>query len=128
VKIGSRTVWESLDWPNRELLTPNLPNVFLSVVPAERAAELGNVVKKAIEDEWKHIAEAVWTECQKAGLTKDEGGFTAADREARFNAQIARFLSLSWQTTPWPNSLEEALKLADAFDREMPIQKARERV
>jgi len=128
VKIGSQAVWESLDWPNRELLTPNLPNVFLAVVPAERAAELGNVVKKAIEDEWKHIAEAVWTECQKAGLTKDEGGFTAADRGERFNAQIARFLSLSWQTTPWPNSLEEALKLADAFDCEMPIQKARKRV
>ena len=82
MNIGSQTVWESLDWPNRELLTPNLPNVFLAVVPAERAAELGKVVKKAIEDEWKHIAEAVWTECQEAGLTKDEGGFTAPTAKA----------------------------------------------
>jgi CRISPR-associated protein Cas10/Cmr2 subtype III-B len=128
VNIGSQSVWESLDWPNRELLTPNLPNVFLAVVPAERVAELGNVVKKAIEDEWKHIAQAVWTECHEAGLTNDESGFTAAYREARFNAQIARFLSLSWQTTPWPNSLEDALKLAEGFDPAMPIQKARERV
>ena len=35
-----------------------------------------------------------------AGLTGDEGSFTATAREDRFNAQIARFLSLSWQTTP----------------------------
>jgi hypothetical protein len=128
VSIGSQSVWESLDWTNRELLTPNLPNVFLAVVPAERAAELGNVVKKAIEDEWKHIAQAVWTECQEAGLTNDESGFTAADREGRFKAQIAQFLSLSWQSQAWPNSLENALKLADGFDPAMPIQKARERV
>ena len=138
VNIGNQTVWESLGHerdeqnarkPNRRrLLTPNLPNVFLAVVPAERAAELGGVVKKAIEDEWKHIADAVWTECQGAGLTKDEGGISAPDREERFNAQIARFLSLAWQTTPWPNSLEDALKLADGFDPAMPIQNARERV
>jgi CRISPR-associated protein Cmr2 len=128
VNIGSQTVWESLDWPNRELLTPNLPNVFLAVVPAERAAELGQAVEGAIQNEWKRIAEAVWTECQEAGLTKDEGGFTAAAREDRFNAQIARFLSLSWQITPWPNSLEDALKLANSFDTAMPIQKAHERV
>src|ERR1035437_8632199 len=128
VNIGSQTVWESLDWPNRELLTPNLPNVFLAVVPAEQAAELGQAVEEAVQNEWKRIAEAVWTECQEAGLNKDEGGFTAAAREDRFNAQIARFLSLSWQTMPWPNSLEDALKLADGFDPAMAIQKARERV
>ena len=138
VNIGGQTVWESLgherDEQNpdkinhRRLLTPNLPNVFLAVVPAERAAELGNLVKQAIEVEWQRIGKAVWTGCQNAGLTGDEGRFTATAREDRFKAQIARFLSLSWQTTPWPNSLEEALKLADGFDPAMPIQMARERV
>jgi CRISPR-associated protein Cmr2 len=128
VNIGSQSVWESLDWPHRELLTPNLPNVFLAVVPAERAAELGQAVKEAIQEEWERIAKGVWTKCQQAGLTKDEGGISATDREARFDVQIARFLSLSWQTTPWPNSLEDALKLAEGFDSEMPIRKARERV
>jgi CRISPR-associated protein Cmr2 len=129
VKIGDQSVWDrSLDWQNSKLLTPNLPNVFLAVVPAERAAELGKTVKTAIENEWTRIAEAVWNSCQEAGLTNDEGGITALDRKARFDGQIARFLSLSWQATPWPNSLEDALQLADGCDPEMPIQKARERV
>src|SRR5208283_2943082 len=51
VSIGDQNVWDSLHWQNRHLLTPNLPNVCLAVVPAERAAELGHIVKKAIEDE-----------------------------------------------------------------------------
>ncbi|MEI8040277.1 MAG: type III-B CRISPR-associated protein Cas10/Cmr2 [Verrucomicrobiota bacterium] len=128
VSIGSQTVWESLAWPNRELLTPNLPNVFLAVVPAEQAAELGRAVEEAIQNEWKRIASAVWTECQDAGLTQDEGGISATDREARFHAQIERFLSLSWQTEPWPATLEDAMKLADGFDSGMPISEARRRV
>lgn len=128
VRIGDQTVWESLGWRNRDLLAPNVPNVFLALVPAERAIELGETVKKAIEDEWKRIAGAVWAECQAAGLTIDEGGITGADRKNRFDAQIARFLSLSWQATPWPKSLKDALILADGFDPEMPIQKARARV
>jgi len=130
VKIGDRSVWnsDSLCRQKPDLLTPNLPNVFLAIVPADRAAELGGTVKKAIEDEWKRIAGAVWSACEEAGLTDDEGGITAPKRKARFDAQTARFLSLSWHATPWPNSLEDALKLADGFDPKMPIQKARERV
>ena len=64
----------------------------------------------------------------KANLTADEGGIAKSERERRFHAQIARFLSLSWQATPWPEKLEHALSLADGFDKETPIQKAREHV
>jgi len=53
--------------------------------------------KKAIEKEWKRIAGTVWTACQDAGLTRDEDGITAFDRKARFDAQIASFVSFSWQ-------------------------------
>jgi CRISPR-associated protein Cmr2 len=128
VRIGDETVWESLGWENSELLTPNLPNVFLAIVPEGRAAELGKAVKTAIEAEWKRVGGAVWAECQRVGLTDDEGGITALDRKSRFEAQIARFLSLSWQATPWPNTLEDALKLVKGFGSEMPIQNAQERV
>jgi len=125
---GQRSVWDSLQWEPRDLLTPNLPNVFLAVVPAPQATELAQAVCKAIEDEWKRISDAVWKACEQAGLTADEGGFTAAQRKARFDTQVERFLSLSWQVTPWPSSLEDALKLADGFASEMPIQQARARV
>jgi CRISPR-associated protein Cmr2 len=135
VNIGTRPVWESFKPDNREfkpdesdLLTPNLPNVFLAVVPADRANELAKKVKDAIVAEWKVIAGAVWIACEKAGLTGVEGGITAGKRKARFESQIARFLSLSWQATPWPATLEDALKLAAGFGSGMPIQQARERV
>jgi hypothetical protein len=128
VNIGTQTVWESLDWDKRALLTPNLPNVFLAVVPADQAADLGRKVAAAIAAEWNRIAAAVWADCEQAGLTADEGGITAAQRKTRFDAQISRFLSLSWQATPWPETLKDALNLADGFDKEMPIQKARELV
>ncbi len=128
VNIGTDPVWKSLKWENRDLLTPNLPNVFLAVVPADRAKDLGDQVRRAIEAEWKRIAEVVWAECEQAGLTADEGIMTAAVRRTRFEAQVARFLSLSWQSTPWPSTLEEALGLAEGFPTDMPIQQARERV
>jgi CRISPR-associated protein Cas10/Cmr2 subtype III-B len=125
---GAETVWESLDWSDRELLTPNLPNVFLAVVPAARAHELAPMVKKAIENEWEQIAFAVWTECEKAGLTADESEFTAEQRKQRFDTQVKRFLSISWRITPWPESLDAALGLADGFAEGMPIVEARKRV
>jgi CRISPR-associated protein Cmr2 len=127
-KIGDQTVWESLAWSNSDLLIPNIPNVFLAVVPADRAAELGRKVAEVIQAEWKQIAGSVWAACEAVSLTNDEGGIISADRKTRFDNQIARFLSISWQATPWPEKLEDALKMAEGFDETMPIQVARERV
>ena len=132
VNIGSKTVWESLDWStDRELLTlltPNLPNVFLAVVPAHRANEMADAVKAAIESEWHKIADAVWNYCEEVGLTADEGEFTATQRKQRFESQVKRFLSLSWQVTPWPDSLQAALNLATGFDEGAPVSEAKKRV
>lgn len=123
-----KSIWDSLGWQNDSLLTPNLPNVFLAVVPADRATDLARKVSDAIQAEWKRIADSVWSECENAGLTATEGGITEAQRKARFESQISRFLSVSWQVTAWPDTLECALNLAAGFDPEMPIQKAHQRV
>ena len=129
VKIGGKTVWEdSLKRDEAELLTPNLPNVFLAVVPAAHAAAMAETVRTAIRSEWKRIAAAVWQQCERAGLTADEGDFTEATRRARFDAQVDRFLGLSWQVTPWPDTLEATLRLADGFGEGMPVAEARRRV
>jgi hypothetical protein len=131
---GSQTVWDSLNYKDKDkdkdmdLLTPNLPNVFLAVVPEKRACEFAEAVLKAIKDEWKRIAEAVWEVCDGAGLMDDEGGFTKSERKERFDRQVEQFLSISWQVTPWPATLDEALKLADGFNSGMPVAEARERV
>lgn len=128
VCIGEKPVWESFGWSNRDLLTPNLPNVFLALVPAEQAAAYAEAVEHEIQEEWKQIAAAVYKMAGKAGLTADEEGITTEDRKIKFDHQIEKFLSLSWQVTPWPKTLDDAVGLAAEFDDEMPIREAERRI
>lgn len=110
-------------------LTPNLPNVFVAVVPAERAAELGEIVERAIREEWSEIARHVWEYCDEAEMIpEEEAGFMKAERQGRFLRQVEQFLSISWQTTPWPQSLEKALDAARSYSEETPVFKAAGRV
>jgi CRISPR-associated protein Cmr2 len=116
VKIGNQSVWnshDSLAWSKKELLTPNLPNVFLAIVPADRANELAKVVEVAIQAEWERIAESVWDYCEDKGLWKlDDGLQPPMPRRKRFDHQIKTFLSQSWTVIEWPDSLEKIEELA----------------
>lgn len=130
VKVNGSSVWAHLAHDPESLLTPNLPNVFLAVVHRDRAAELGKLVADAIKTEWRAIAASVWSFCETEGMIPDnEAGFNKDQRKKRFDRQIDRFLSLSWQATPWPETLENALKLADSFaDEKMPVRESAKRV
>jgi CRISPR-associated protein Cmr2 len=130
VFIGDKTIWESMGYTHKELLVPNLPNVFLALVPAHRATELGELVEAAIRAEWQKITEACWNHCDSAAqngtsLTSDEPGlFTRQSRKARFEKQNSHFLQVSWVSEPWPDDLKTALEAAAKFSKEMPIGKA----
>lgn len=114
---------------NAPLLTPNLPNVFLAVVPQDRAKDIARLVEEAIREEWHTIAANSWDFLDKAGMFPDEEArLSNADRKARFDHQIKHQLSIAWQATPWPENLDAALALADSFADGMPIRKARQRV
>ncbi len=136
--IGGKSAWDSLNEDHqfqKGLHTPNLPNVFLAVVPASQAARLAEIVEKAVRQEWGRIAEKVWSFCDsqvlpgtQQNLTADEGAIQRKVREQRFNAQVASFLNISWQATPWPESLDQAIALAKGFDPQMPVALARDRV
>lgn len=120
---SDRSVWKCFGWSNTELLTPNLPNVFLALVPARTAAELARDVDRAIRAEWRSIAESVWQCCEEERLTHDEAGMSQAERRSRFDKQVARFLAVSWKITPWPDSLASVEALAQGFEdarRESP--------
>ena len=81
IRVGGKSCWDSLGWETQELLTPNLPNIFLAIVPATRAKELGVLVAEAVSAEWKRIADAVWQSCDAADLFPDnEAGFSKTDR------------------------------------------------
>ncbi len=115
VFIGDKPVWESIQPPDKELdlLTPNLPNVFLALVPETRGRQIAEAVKNAIRDELKRIAESVWSACERAGLTnnEDDKAFRGVDRKKRFDRQIDCFLSVAWQVTPLPETPAQALEL-----------------
>ncbi len=123
VSIGDTSIWDSFGYDDRDghrdhLLVPNLPNVFLAIVPEQQADRLGKLVANAIQNEWESIARACWERCEKEGLTEDV-------LEPRFERQVNRFLQISWAAEPWPNTLNEALKLAAAgFPEGMPIRQA----
>jgi CRISPR-associated protein Cmr2 len=107
----AKTVWENLHHANEDLLTPNLPNVFFALVPAQSGMHLARLAERAIRDEWQKIAQACWEHCERANMTPDEPGISEKARKQRFDAQTDRFLSISWNVTRWPNTLRDAFKL-----------------
>ncbi len=128
--LNGKNGWDHVKPASKnQLTTPNLPNAFLAVVPQDRAAELGKLVADAIQAEWEAIAENCWDHLDQAGMIpEDESDYCKADRKVRFNHQISHQLSLGWQATPWPESLDAALALANPFTYDMPIRIARSRV
>jgi CRISPR-associated protein Cas10/Cmr2 subtype III-B len=114
VKIGEQSVWQSGDamkW-GEELLTPNLPNVFLALVPEDEAKELAGRIEKAIREEWKRIAGSVWKGCEEAGLWGRNTDLPKGEAlGSRWKEQIDQFLSIAWAVTPIP-AAPEALEAA----------------
>lgn len=78
-----------------ELLTPNLPNRFLALVPAPRAAELARVATKAVRDTWQTIAASV-----KTFLANQLNG-QCPGWDKHWDAQVARFPVVDWVVHPW---------------------------
>jgi CRISPR-associated protein Cmr2 len=129
MSLGKGTGWDSLGLENEDLLTPNLPNVFLAIVPGQQATELGQRVIAAVRAEWRRIAEAVWKTCDAAGLFPDsEAGLSKKARRSRYEAQVERLWSLAFQATLWPVTLGEAVAVVEQFKPEMPVAKARAQI
>lgn len=91
---------------HQQWLIPNLPNIFIAKVEGD-AQSVAQQIKEVIEVEWKKIAEAVWCQRSQFGLPDSAN--------ARFDAQVARHLSVSWQVTPLaddkPETYAEAYRL-----------------
>jgi len=117
----TKNAWETFDHSDRDLLTPNFPNVFLALVPADQSAALGQLVDDAIRDEFRDISDCVWHQARTAGIVTD------ADK-ARFSDQIARALNISWQAQPWPADLDAACSLAKDAPAGSPLATAADRV
>ncbi len=123
--IGNTSLWEKISFEIQEsaFLTPNLPNVLLAVVPNEMAKQLTKEVELAIRQEYISIGKAVWAECERLGLTQNEGFITEDERKSRYDDQIQRTLSVSWQVTPWPKSVAEAEEITGKIPNKELIER-----
>ena len=99
---SDKSIWEVLSWEPEAVLTPNFPNTFLALVPQSQAEELARAVEAAIRTEWNDIANASWEFAVKE---------TDKDNRERFDRQVARHLTVSWQVTPFPKTLDDAEKI-----------------
>ncbi|OQW96514.1 MAG: type III-B CRISPR-associated protein Cas10/Cmr2 [Verrucomicrobia bacterium A1] len=96
------TLWDRMKAHEREMLIPNLPNRFLALVPAGRAAELGAAAEKAVRNELAKVGDAIWSwMVSHMGATPEWRG--------RYDAQVLAFPQLSWQASPWTENADEAI-------------------
>jgi len=105
-------LWENTDSDGKkrklhadeQILTPNLPNRFLAVVPEWQAKELAEAVKDAMLKELRQdISEACWSWLAKIGCPLNQ------DAQARWHQQIDQFLTVHWQVCPWEANVKNAM-------------------
>ena len=85
---------------NEAVLTPNLPNILVAVLELDEAeaTTVALAVERAMAAEWKdRIAAACWQKALKAGVLQETD-------KTRFDAQVDRFLSVSWQVSPFDDA------------------------
>ncbi|MFQ5741115.1 MAG: type III-B CRISPR-associated protein Cas10/Cmr2, partial [Acidobacteriota bacterium] len=110
------TLWQRLGMPLREeeILTPNLPNRFLALVPAERSEQLAAAAQEAVGQELRLISRC----CRK--WLAEQGEPVKEEWRRRFEAQVEAFPKVTWHVYPWSNRpIEETL---DAFHALAPPQ------
>lgn len=107
--------WEKMAHDTVSLLTPNLPNVFLALVPAEDADKIALSVESAIRNEWNRIADDVWNVCSTNGLLLYSPIQDSQEKEQRYREQVFRHLQLSWQVFPWPSDIKSAEQQAKSL-------------
>ncbi|HZR18958.1 MAG TPA: type III-B CRISPR-associated protein Cas10/Cmr2 [Verrucomicrobiae bacterium] len=95
-----RSFWDSLGLAHSQdlVLTPNLPNRFLALVPADFDV---TEIKTAFASEWDAIARRCWQYL-------DSRCPLGPDKSAMWQFQVGHFWQLTWQLWPWQN-LDEAL-------------------
>ncbi|TFE65874.1 type III-B CRISPR-associated protein Cas10/Cmr2 [Methylacidiphilum caldifontis] len=134
---GSSSLWTKefahLDQNKNLILTPNLPNRFLALVPYSEAANIAQRCEKAIKEELDKISqkcvEFLKEELHK--ISKKCVEFLKIDENIQnlWNLQIDSFIQISWVAHRWEMDVEKALTffeqlpyLADQKDNQSSAQ------
>ena len=90
-----------------ELLTPNLPNRFLALVPAgESGHRLAQAAEKAVRDSWQAIADSVHD------FVEAQVGNKCPGWDDHWQSQVGRVPVVDWVVHDWTDT-ESALKQAE---------------
>lgn len=93
---------------HHQILTPNIPNLFVARVPSGAASELATAVVGAIKDEWGKIHRTCWE-----GFS---GRFPSVEAAGeRFAQQAARFPQVAWCVTPAFANVADAVKATESI-------------
>jgi CRISPR-associated protein Cmr2 len=98
-----RDLWEEIKPSDEQILTPNLPNRFLALVPEARAKSLAEAAARAMRDALAEIGNACldWLQDNKHPVD--------ADPRVRWDQQLRQFLAVTWQTWPWETDVQKAV-------------------
>ena len=97
---------------SNELLTPNLPNRFLALIPASRSAELTALAEDAVRKTWTEIAAKV-----KDFLDAQLNG-TCPGWDKHWQTQVNRFPVVDYGVHPWTDT---ATALSNAANATPPL-------
>jgi CRISPR-associated protein Cmr2 len=109
--VREETLWQRMGMHERtvEILTPNLPNRFLALVPAEKGEVLAKDAESAVHEELQEIARACWDWlCHEDLKPQDEW-------KQRFFKQIELFPAIAWQFLTWPTDV--VWQALESFER-----------
>ncbi|QDQ42525.1 type III-B CRISPR-associated protein Cas10/Cmr2 [Methylacidiphilum kamchatkense] len=82
---------------NSQVLTPNLPNRFLALIPYNKTDIITKAIEEKIREELNNISNACIKYLKKNEIYWDER------IEERWKEQLQSFLNFSWQVYPWKN-------------------------
>ncbi len=99
-------MWEELRHADEHVLTPNLPNRFLAVVPAWQGESLAIAAQNAMGEELQRIGDvcAEWLHVEERA-------------RPRWNQQLHQFLSVYWQVWNWECDVSKAIKGHKALEQ-----------
>jgi CRISPR-associated protein Cmr2 len=98
-----RELWDEFKPSDAQILTPNLPNRFLALVPQAKAETLSKAAAGAMRDALNEIGSACLDWLQKENHRVND------DARVRWDQQLRQFLAVTWQTWPWEMKVQTAV-------------------
>jgi len=106
---GEKRLWDEIRPSDEQILTPNLPNRFLVLVPYSKAEQLAKTAEAAMR---RMLIEEIGGACLE--WFKKLHHSLPEEAHVRWRQQLCDFLEVHWQVWPWETDVGKAIA---AFER-----------